>query len=74
MKTMELGPDPPFFFGADPRWSCWSWLCLADNFWSGVGFLDLELREALPNTPSLVEVAEVKVVVIEVAKVVAEVE
>jgi hypothetical protein len=47
---------------------------LADNFWSGVGFLDLELREALPNTPSLVEVAEVKVVVIEVAKVVAEVE
>jgi hypothetical protein len=37
-------------------------------------FLDLELREALPNTPSLVEVAEVRVVVIEVAKVVADVE
>jgi hypothetical protein len=50
MKTTELGLAPPFF-GADPRWSCWSWLCLADKFWSGVGFLDLELCGALPNTP-----------------------
>jgi hypothetical protein len=39
-------------FGADPRWSCWSWLCLADKFWSGVDFLDLELCGALPNTDS----------------------
>jgi hypothetical protein len=46
---MELGPAPRFS-RADPRWSCWSWLCLADNFWSGVDSLDLELRGALPNT------------------------
>jgi hypothetical protein len=49
-KNMELGLAPPFF-GADSLWSCWSWLCLADNFWSGIVFLDLELRGALPNTP-----------------------
>jgi hypothetical protein len=24
---------------------------LADKFWSGVSFLDMELRGALPNTP-----------------------
>jgi hypothetical protein len=50
MKTMELGSAPPFFwsrstvellelgvFGGDNlEWSC---------------FLDLELREALPNMP-----------------------
>jgi hypothetical protein len=39
------------FYGADPRWSCWSWVCLAEKIWSGVDFLDLELRGALPNTP-----------------------
>jgi hypothetical protein len=39
------------FSGADPRWSCWSWVCLAEKIWSGAVLLDLELRGALPNTP-----------------------
>jgi hypothetical protein len=51
-KTMELGSAPRFFFGRDPRWSCWSWVCLVEKIWSGVVFY-LELRRALPNTPLL---------------------
>jgi hypothetical protein len=39
------------FSGVDPRWSWWSWVCLAEKIWSGAVFLDLELRGALPNTP-----------------------
>jgi hypothetical protein len=38
VTTMELGATPQFF-GADPRWSCCSWVCLADKIWSGVVFL-----------------------------------
>jgi hypothetical protein len=49
-KTMELGPAPPFFKqihgGAAGAGCVWQTI-----FWSGVGFLDLELRGALPNTP-----------------------
>jgi hypothetical protein len=26
------------FSGADPRWSCWSWVCLAEKIWSGAVF------------------------------------
>jgi hypothetical protein len=44
------------FSGADPRWSWWSWVCLAEKIWSGAVFLDLEQRGALPNTPLLLVV------------------
>jgi hypothetical protein len=35
------------FLGADPRWSCWSWVCLAGKSWSGVVFLS----EAVWSSP-----------------------
>jgi hypothetical protein len=45
---MDLRPALPFF-GADPQWSCWSWLCLAEKFWSGVGFLDLDVWSSVKH-------------------------
>jgi hypothetical protein len=44
------------FSGADPRWSCWSWVYLVEKFWSEAVFLGSGAawsspKHALNDTP-----------------------
>jgi hypothetical protein len=41
------------FSGVDPRWSCWSWVCLAEKIWSGAVFLIWSCVELSQTRPYL---------------------